>query len=141
MDVKAISASRLKVLSYLDIVLGGIGVFLDMMGVGVLLAGGMSITEMAGQQAGPVISGLVILLTALMLVTGYLLTEADMDRNSRLTGWLLLVIGGIFIVDMASSAVLSASQVPAAVLWAGILLSVTGEAALILGGSYLRRLL
>lgn len=141
MDIASVPTGRLKALSYLDIVIGGIGVFLDMMGLGVLLAGGMSITAMAGQQAGPVISGLVILLAALMLVTGYLLTEADMDRNSRLTGWLLLVIGGIFIVDMLSAAVMSASQIPAAILWVGVILSITGEAALILGGAYLRRLL
>ncbi len=141
MDIDSIPSGRIKALSYLDIIVGGIGVFLDMMGLGVLMAGGMSITEMAGQQAGPVISILVIGIAALMLVTGYLLIEADMDRNSRLTGWLLLVIGGIFIVDMLSKAVMSASQIPAAILWVGVILSITGEAALILGGAYLRWLL
>jgi len=141
MDVGSIPASRLKALSSIDIILGGIGVFLDMMGIGVIAAGGTTITAMAGTEAGMVTSGLLILLTALMLVAGSILTGADLDRVPRLTGWLLLIIGGIFVIDMVAGTMMSASEIPATVLWIGIVLSIIGETTLIMGGAYLQRLL
>lgn len=135
-----LSDSRARGLSYLAIIGGAVGVFLDMMGLGVVAAGGVSVAELSSQSVDPFSFAIVLGLALIMVLVGYELVEREYDKRSRQVGWLLLFIGAIFVLDLAGSTVTSPSALPVSMVWIGIGLSLLGETALIVGGAKLREI-
>ncbi len=137
MDVDAVSAQTIGFLSYVDILGGGAMLLMDLVGAIALLTGRIPLEDLQPGLPGLFYLGGVALV---MLVTAVLLIESDMAARPTRTGWLLGIIGTVLLMDVTRMAFTAAPQPPVPLLVVGAIVGIIGDAALMLGGVYLRRL-